>query len=154
FEQGLRELGWFKGRNIQIHYRLAAQRGMLQTYARELLALQPDLIVAGSGLVASAFLQEGSTLPIVFVTAINPVGTGLVSALHRPGGNLTGFTNSISSMGGKWLELLKQVAPGTARVAIMYNPDNATGALSFFLPQVETVAASIRVEPVTRPARS
>jgi putative ABC transport system substrate-binding protein len=154
FEQGLRELGWFKGRNIQIHYRLAARRDMLQAHARGLLALRPDLIVAGSGLVALALLQEGCTLPIVFVTSVNPVGTGLVTALHRPGGNVTGFTNCISSMGGKWLELLKEVAPSVTCVTIMYNPDNASHSLSFFLPPVETVAASIAVEPVTRPVRS
>jgi putative ABC transport system substrate-binding protein len=152
FEQGLRELGWFKGRNIQIHYRVAAERDMLQAHARELIALQPDLIVAGSGFVVPALLQEACTLPIVFVTAVDPVRHGFVNALQRPGGNLTGFTNSIPSMGGKWLELLKQVAPSVARVAIMYNP--ASPSLSFFLPQVEAIAASIAVEPVTRPVRS
>jgi len=155
FEQGLRELGWIKGRNIQIHYRLAAEREALQAHARDLMWLQPDLIVAGSGFVVSALLQEACTLPIVFVTSVNPVANGFVSALQRPGGNLTGFTNSIPSMGGKWLELLKQVAPSVARVSIMYNPDKA-GAhnISFFLPQVEAVAASIAVEPVARPVRS
>jgi putative ABC transport system substrate-binding protein len=154
FEQGLRELGWIKGRNIQIHYRLAAERDLLQAHARELMALQPDLIVAGNGFVVSALLQEACALPIVFVTAVNPVGSGFVNALQRPGGNLTGFTNSISSMGGKWLELLKEIAPSVARVSIMYNPDTASGNLSFFLPPVETVAASIAVEPLTRPVRS
>jgi putative ABC transport system substrate-binding protein len=117
------------------------------------MALQPDLIVVGSMSMGRALLQEGCTLPIVFVTAVNPVGNGYVNSLHRPGGNLTGFTNSLSSMGGKWLELLKQVAPSIARVAIVYNPNNAS-TLSYFLPQVKTVAASIRVEPVTRPVRS
>jgi putative ABC transport system substrate-binding protein len=154
FEQGLRELGWIKGRNIQIHYRLAAERDVLQAHARELMALQPDLIVAGSAFVVSALLEEACTLPIVFVTAVNPVAHGFVTALQRPGGNLTGFTNSIPSMGGKWLELLKEVAPGVARASIMFNPDTAARNLSFFLPQVERVAASIAVEPVTRPVRS
>src|ERR1700704_2814870 len=114
FEQGLRELGWIKGRNVQIHYRLAAEREALQAHARDLMWLQPDLIVAGSGFVVSALLQEACTLPIVFVTSVNPVANGFVSALQRPGGNLTGFTNSVPSMGGKWLELLKQVAPSVA----------------------------------------
>ena len=154
FEQGLRELGWIKGRNIQIHYRLAAERDVLQAHARELMALQPDLIVAGSPFVVSALLQEACTLPIVFVTAVNPVASGFVTTLQRPGGNLTGFTNSIPSMGGKWLELLKAVAPGVARVSIMYNPDRAGRNLSFFLPQVEAVAASMAVEPVATPVRS
>src|SRR5215470_19262239 len=154
FEQGLRELGWIKGRNIQIHYRVAAEREALQAHARDLMALQPDLIVAGSGYVVSALLQETCTLPIVFVTSVTPVADGYVSALQRPGGNLTGFSNSIPSMGGKWLELLKAIAPGVARASIMFNPETAPSSLSFFLPQVETVAASIAVEPVTTPVRS
>src|SRR5262245_44033224 len=114
FEQGLRELGWIKGRNIQIHYRLAAKRSMLQAYARELIALQPDLIVAGSAFVVSALLEETCTLPIVFVTSVTPVANGFVSALQRPGGNLTGFTHSIPSMGGKWLEMARTAQGGLA----------------------------------------
>jgi putative ABC transport system substrate-binding protein len=154
FEQGLRELGWIKGRNIQIHYRLAAERDLLQAHARELIALKPDLIVAGSGFVVSALLQEGCTLPIIFVTAVNPVGAGFVSTLQRPGGNLTGFTNSLPSMGGKWLELLKEVAPAVARVSILFHPDSSARSISFFMPPVEAVAASIAVEPVATPVRS
>jgi putative tryptophan/tyrosine transport system substrate-binding protein len=154
FEQGLRELGWIKGRNIQIHYRLAAERDALQAHARDLMALQPDLIVASSGYVVSALLQETCTLPIVFVTSVNPVANGFVAALQRPGGNLTGFTNSIPSMGGKWLELLKELAPGVARVSIMFNPDASSRHLSFFFPQVETLASSIAVELAAAPVRS
>jgi putative tryptophan/tyrosine transport system substrate-binding protein len=154
FEQGLRELGWIKGRNIQIHYRLAAERDALQAHARDLMALQPDLIVAGSGYVVSALLQETCTLPIVFVTSVNPVANGFVAALQRPGGNLTGFTNSIPSMGGKWLELLKELAPGVARVSIMFNPDALSRNLSFFFPQAETLASSIAVELAAAPVRS
>ena len=154
FEQGLRELGWIKGRNIQIHYRLAAEQDVLQAHARDLMALQPDLIVASSTFVVSALLQEACTLPIVFVSAVDPVARGFVNALQRPGGNLTGFTNSIPSMGGKWLELLKEVAPGVARVSIMFNPDRAPRSLSFFFPQVETVASSVAVELAAAPVRS
>jgi putative ABC transport system substrate-binding protein len=153
-EQGLRELGWIKGRNIQIHYRLAAERDQLQAHARDLMALQPDLIVAGSGYVVSVLLQETCTLPIVFVTSVNPVANGFVAALQRPGGNLTGFTNSIPSMGGKWLELLKELAPGVARVSIMFNQDASSRNLSFFFPQVETLASSIAVELVAAPVRN
>jgi putative tryptophan/tyrosine transport system substrate-binding protein len=154
FEQGLRELGWIKGRNIQIHYRLAAERDALQAHARDLMALQPDLIVASSGYVVSALLQETCTLPIVFVTSVNPVANGFVAALQRPGGNLTGFTNSIPSMGGKWLELLKELAPGVARVSIMFNPDASSRHLSFFFPQAETLASSIAVDLAAAPVRS
>jgi len=153
FEQGLRELGWINGRNIQIHYRLAAKRELLQAHARDLIALKPDLIVAGSSFVTATLLQENCTLPIVFVTAINPVGDGFVSALQRPGGNLTGFTHCSPSIGGKWLELLKEIAPAVARVSIVYNPDTAARSLSFFLPPVEAVAASVAVEPIVSPVR-
>src|SRR5437870_10765170 len=100
FERGLRELGWFKGRNILIHYRFAAQSDQLKAHARELALMQPDLIVASSSPVVSALLQEATTVPIVFVTAANPVAAGFVTTLQRPGGNLTGFTNNLPSMGG------------------------------------------------------
>jgi len=154
FEQGMRELGWFKGRNILIHYRFAAHSDQLKGYARELAFMQPDLIVAGSSPVVSALLQEAATMPIVFVTSANPVGTGFVTALQRPGGNLTGFTNNHPSMGGKWLELLKQVAPNVARVAIMFNPETSPGSAAYFVPSVEAAAASIAVQPFVVPVRS
>jgi putative tryptophan/tyrosine transport system substrate-binding protein len=154
FEQGLRELGWFKGRNILIHYRFAAQSDQLKAHARELALMQPDLIVAGTGIVVSALLQEAATVPIVFVTSINPVASRFVTALQRPGGNLTGFTNNIPSIGGKWLELLKEVAPSIARVAIMFNPETAPSSASHFLPTVEAAAASIAVQPFVVPVRS
>jgi ABC-type uncharacterized transport system substrate-binding protein len=154
FEQGLRELGWFKGRNILIHYRLTAEPDQLKAYARELASLQLDLIVAGSSSVVSALLQEATTVPIVFVTSVNPVGYGFVTALQRPGGNVTGFTNTLPSMGGKWLELLKAVAPNIARVAIMFNPETAPGSASYFVPTVEAAAASIAVQPFVVPVRS
>jgi ABC-type uncharacterized transport system substrate-binding protein len=154
FEQGLRELGWFKGRNILIHYRFAAEPDQLKAYARELAIMQPDLIVAGTGLVVQALLQEAITVPIVFVTSVNPVGYGFVTALQRPGRNLTGFTNNIPSIGEKWLELLKQVAPKVARVAIMFNPETAPGSASYFVPTVEAAAASIAVQPFVVPVRS
>jgi len=154
FEQGLRDLGWFKGRNILIHYRFAAQSDQLKVHARELALMQPDLVVAGTSMVASALLQEAATVPIVFVTSINPVAYGFVTALQRPGGNLTGFTNNIPSMGGKWLELLKAVAPNIARVAIMFNPETAPFSASHFIPTVEAAAASIAVQPFVVPVRS
>ena len=152
FEQGLRELGWFKGRNILIHYRFAASPEQLKVHARELALMQPDLIVAGSGMVVSALRQESTTVPIVFVTAVNPVANGYVAALQRPGGNLTGFTNNSPSMGGKWLELLKQVAPSITRVAIMFNRD--ANSASYFVPTIEAAAASNGVRPIVVSVRS
>jgi putative tryptophan/tyrosine transport system substrate-binding protein len=154
FEQGLRELGWFKGRNILIHYRFAATPEQLKVHARELALMQPDLIVAGTGMVVSALRQESTTVPIVFVTAVNPVANGHVAALQRPGGNVTGFTNNLPSIGEKWLELLKQVAPKVTRVAILFNPDTGNPNASYFVPTLEAAAASIAVQPFVVPVRS
>jgi ABC-type uncharacterized transport system substrate-binding protein len=154
FEQGLRELGWFKGRNILIHYRFAATPEQLKVHARELALMQPDLIVAGTGMVVSALRQTSTTVPIVFVTAVNPVANGHVAALQRPGGNVTGFTNNLPSIGEKWLELLKQVAPKVTRVAILFNPDTGASIASYFVPTLEAAAASIAVQPFVVPVRS
>jgi putative tryptophan/tyrosine transport system substrate-binding protein len=154
FEQALRELGWSKGRNILIHYRFAVDLEQLKAGARELTGLQPDLVVAGSSFVVSALLEEACAAPIVFVSAANPIGNGFVTALQRPGGNLTGFTNSVPSMGGKMLELLKEVAPRIARITIMFNPETASGSMSQFVPSIEAAAASITVQPLVVPVRS
>jgi putative ABC transport system substrate-binding protein len=148
FEQGLRELGWVEGRNLRIHYRFGADSARLRESTRELLSLQPELIVAGSTFVVSAILGETRTIPVVFVTASDPVGDGFVASLARPGGNATGFTNSVSSMSGKWLELLREIAPGIERVAIMFNPASAPSRGSYFLRPFETAAASIAIKPL------
>jgi putative ABC transport system substrate-binding protein len=116
--------------------------------------LRPELIVAGSSFVVSAILGETRTIPVVFVTASDPVGDGFVASLARPGGNVTGFTNSIASMGGKWLELLKEIAPGIERVAIMFNPASAPSRGSYFLPPFEAAAASIGVKSLAMPLHS
>ena len=154
FEMGLRDFGWAQGRGIRIHYRFAAESDGLRTAAKELLALQPEVIVAGSTFVATALLRETRMVPIVFVTAADPVGDGLVASLARPGGNATGFTNSVSSMSGKWLELLKEIAPSVERVAIMFNPASAPTGGSYFLVPFETAAASIAVKPIAMPVHS
>jgi ABC-type uncharacterized transport system substrate-binding protein len=155
FEQGLRELGWFKERNILIHYRFAAQSDQLKVYARELAGLQPDLIVAGTGLVVQALLREvGTTVPIVFVTMVDPVGIGFVRTLQRPGGNMTGFTWPLPSLGGKWLQLLKEIAPNIVRVGIMSNPDMAYRSTSYFIQAIEAAAASNAVQPFVLSVRS
>ena len=151
FEQGLRELGWVEGRNLRIHYRFGADSDRLRDSAKELLSFQPELIVAGSTVVVSALLRETRAFPIVFVSAADPMGDGFVASLARPGGNATGFTNSVSSMGGKWLELLKEIAPKVERVAIMFNPASAPSRGSYFLPPFETAAASIAIKPLPMP---
>ena len=154
FEQGLRDLGWVEGRNIQTHYRFADETDRIEVLAKELVSLQPDVIVASSGLVVFALLRETRTTPIVFVTTADPVGDGFVASLARPGRNATGFTNNLSSMGGKWLELLKEIAPRVERVAIMFNPGTAPSGGSYFLPPLEAAAASIAVKSLAMLVRS
>jgi len=154
FEQGLRELGWVEGRNLRIHYRFGADSDRLRESAKELLSLRPELIVAGSTSVVAALMRESRTIPVVFVTASDPVGDGFVATLARPGGNATGFTNNVSSMSGKWLELLKDIAPTIERVAIMFNPASAPTGGAYFLLPFETAAASAAVKPLPMPVHS
>jgi putative ABC transport system substrate-binding protein len=151
FQAGLEELGWIERRNIRIVYRWGTGRDQLQALARELVALKADLIVAGSSVVVAAILRETRTMPIIFVTASDPIGDGFVASLAQPGGSATGFTNSLATVGGKWVELLKEIAPGVTRVAIMYNRDTApTGGL-YFLQPIEAAAASFGVRPFATP---
>ena len=154
FEAGLRDLGWIPERNIHIRYRFAADTHQLARVANELVASAPDMIVASSGIAASALLRETRTIPIVFVTTSDPVGDRFVTSLARPGGNATGFTNSLSSMGGKWVELLKQVAPAMTRVGIIFNPETAPTKGSYFLPPFEAAAKSAAVTPLTISVRA
>jgi putative ABC transport system substrate-binding protein len=151
FEQGLRDLGWSEGRNIRIHYRFAGGVDRLQMLAKEMVELQPDVIVASSGLVVLALLRETRTIPIVFVTAADPVSDGFAASLARPGGNVTGFTNDLATMGGKWLELLKEIAPAVGRVAVMFNPATAPASGSYFMPPFEAAAKSLGVSPRPMP---
>jgi len=126
FTQGLAELGWTDGRNVRMDIRWAAGSvDRVRMYAKELVALQPDVILANTTPVTAALQRETRTIPIVFAPVSDPVGSGFVTSLPRPGGNITGFTNLEGSMGGKWLDLLSEIAPGVKRVACMFNPDTA-----------------------------
>ena len=154
FERGLRDLGWIEGRNLRLHYRFATDADQLQMAAWELLALQPAIIVASSSFVVSELLRVTQTIPIVFVTAADPIGDGFVSSLARPGGMATGFTGNYSSIGGKWLELLKEIAPNIERVAVMFNPATATGSQAYFFPPLEAAALSIGVGALAMPVRN
>jgi putative ABC transport system substrate-binding protein len=148
FVRVLAQSGWAEGRNIRIDVRWtngdADRAGVL---AKELVALQPDVIFAGTTPVTVALQGETRTIPIVFAPVSDPVGDGLVASLPRPGGNITGFINIEAAMGGKWLELLKEVAPRLRRVAIMFNPDTAPGGGSYYLGPFEAAARSLAVEP-------
>jgi putative ABC transport system substrate-binding protein len=153
FEQGLRELGWVEGRNLRTEYRYAPGGGdLLRSYAAELVRMTPDLILANSTPVMAALQEQRPALPIVFVQVTDPVGQGLVSNLARPGGNLTGFTNFEFSIGTKWLETLKQLAPRATRVALVFNPDTAPFAGLFQRP-VEAAAPSFGITPSAAAAR-
>jgi putative ABC transport system substrate-binding protein len=136
FAHGLRELGWTDGRNMRIDYRwAAADADRYRTYAAELVALAPDVILASSSASVTALQQTTRTVPIVFVNVIDPVGAGFVASLARPGGNSTGFTLFEYSLSGKWLELFKEIAPNLTRIAILRDPAIAAGIGQFAVIQ-------------------
>jgi putative tryptophan/tyrosine transport system substrate-binding protein len=127
---------------------------LMRMFAKELVALQPDVILT-HGIPPTASLQRDTrTLPIVFAAAADPVGDGFVGSLHRPGGNITGFINLEAEMGGKWVELLTEIAPAVKQVAIMFNPDTTPGGGLYYLPAFEAGARSLKVEPIVAPVRS
>jgi putative ABC transport system substrate-binding protein len=132
FLQGLQELGWIDGRNVRVDTRWGAGGGeCVRKYTAELVALTPDVILASGGSVVAGLLQATRTVPIVFTQTPDPVGAGFVESLARPGGNATGFSIFEYSMGGKWLELLKQTAPGVTRVAVIRDPATPQGIGQF-----------------------
>ena len=146
FEQGLKELGWMEGRNLHIDFRWGTgDAAEMQTFAKELVGLKPDLIVGMTTPAVAALVEETKTIPIVFASIVDPLGRGFISDMARPGGNVTGILNYEFSMGGKWLETLKQIAPAVRRVALLFNPDMAPYAPSF-VRQVELTAPSFAVE--------
>jgi putative ABC transport system substrate-binding protein len=144
FLQGLQQLGWTDGRNVRIDYRWAAGNAeRFRSYAAELLALAPDIILASASPAVAALQQATRTVPIVFVLVIDPVGAGFVASLARPGGNITGVTQHEFSIGAKWLELLKQLAPRVTRVAVLYDPGNP--ATRGYLAEMEPATRSLGV---------
>jgi putative ABC transport system substrate-binding protein len=129
FVRGLEGFGWVGGKNIQIDYRFAARDPTLfKPYAAELVGLSPDAILASTPPAVEAVRQQTRTIPIVFVFVVDPVGLGFVESLARPGGNITGFSAADAPMMGKWVQLLKEIAPRVARVAVIFNPDTAPQA--------------------------
>jgi putative ABC transport system substrate-binding protein len=145
FLQGLQEAGWSVGRNVRVDLRWGGgDPELYRSHAAELVALAPDVFLAAGAIVTRALQRATRTIPIVFANAVDPVGMGFVASLARPGGNATGFTIFEFSMGGKWLELLKQIAPGITRAAVLRDPSLASGAGEF--GAVQTVAPSFGVE--------
>jgi putative ABC transport system substrate-binding protein len=122
----LAELGWIDGRNVQIDYRFAAADvERMRVFAKELVALQPDVLLGQTTGVVAALKREAKTIPIVFVIVSDPVGSGFVESLPHPGGNITGFINIEASLSGKWIEMLKEIVPQITRAALMFNPATA-----------------------------
>jgi putative ABC transport system substrate-binding protein len=153
FREGLQKLGWAEGRNVQIDIRWgAADTANARRYAAEIVALAPDVIVTGASAATAAVQEATRTLPIVFVNVSDPVGAGYVASLARPGGNATGFTFVEYGMSGKWLELLKEIAPRVTRVAILRDPTLAAGIGQ--LGAIQSVAPSFRVEASPIDARN
>jgi len=153
FMLSLAQSGWADSSNLLIDVRwTAANLELVRKHAKELVALKPDVLVATSTSVTAAFQHETRAIPIVFVGLSDPVGAGFVANLARPGGSLTGFINIEAGMGGKWLELLNEIAPGIQRAAIMFSPDTATA--SYYMPSLEAAARSLGVTPIAAPVRS
>jgi putative tryptophan/tyrosine transport system substrate-binding protein len=153
--QGLAGLGWIDGRTVRMEVRWEGDSAdRLQTLAKELVDLQPDVILASTTSVTAALQRQTGTIPIVFVTISDPVGSGFVAGLPHPGGNITGFMLQDASMGGKLLQLLTEIAPGVKRVGVMFNPDTATYVRSYYLPSFEAAARLLKATPVAAPVRS
>jgi putative ABC transport system substrate-binding protein len=147
FQQELEKHGWSEGRNIHIDYRVAPAGAQAQTLAKELVASQPEVIFAVSRPVTAALQKETHTIPIVFTYVIDPIGAGFIASLARPGGNLTGIMAYEESMVGKWLGMLKEIAPKTARVALLGNPKTAV-YYDYLLHAAEAAAPSLGIEAV------
>src|SRR3974390_364164 len=148
FLQGLQELGWSVGHNVIVDIRWSAGNNAdARKYATELVALAPDVILANSSAAVAPLFQETRTVPIVFTTVVDPVDAGYVGSLARPGGNITGFTVFEYSMSGKWLQLLKEIAPGVTRVAVTRDPSIASGPGQFAVIQAAAPSLGVELRP-------
>jgi putative ABC transport system substrate-binding protein len=151
FREELRKLGWTEGRNIEIEIRWAgADVESMKRFAKELVALQPDLIVTSSTPATAAMLQQTRAIPVVFVLVGDPIGSGFVTSLARPGGNVTGFTPIEGSLGGKWAEILRDIAPSLSRVTLVFNAPTAP-FVDRYLKPFRAAAASFGMEAIVSP---
>ena len=148
FLQGLQEVGWAIGRNIRIDYRFISRQDLLSKYAAELLAFAPDVVFANANPCVQQLLQATHSVPIVFVAVTDPVASGFVQNLARPGGNATGFTTAEFGMSGKWLELLKEIAPSVQRVAVLQDPTAGGSSMAQFAA-IQAVAPPFGIELVS-----
>jgi putative ABC transport system substrate-binding protein len=154
FRDALTKLGWTEGSNLRTEVRWGVgDADKIRLFAKEIVDLRPDAIVGQSTPVVVALVRETQTIPIVFVNVADPIGSGFVASLARPGGNLTGFTTDNSALGGKWIELLKEIAPRTVRAALMFNPTTAV-PLKFYMPSVQAAASTLGVEVNATPVHA
>ena len=154
FEQKLKNLGWSRGRDIRIDYRWPGDDiDRINAYAIELVEMGPELIFTASTSGVQAVRRRSEAIPIIFVNVTDPVASGLVPDLARPGGSITGFTAPDRTICGKWLEIVKEIAPRTSRVALIFNPDTASHAKNFLNP-LEAAAPAYAAKPVAMPFRT
>jgi putative tryptophan/tyrosine transport system substrate-binding protein len=156
FREGLRVLGWKEGENVAIETRWGAGNPkLMEEFARELVQWKPDVIFTNSTPVTRAFTRITTTIPIVFAAVSDPVGDGFVASLARPGGNVTGFSNFDSEIGGKWVELLHEVAPEVRHAALVFNPMTAPGGgTAFIRPSFDAAARKLTLQPIPVPVQS
>ena len=154
FRDELAKLGWKEGSNLRIELRWSTDNAeALRKLAKELVDLRPDAILGRGTSETIALAGETKTIPIVFAAVSDPIGSGFAASLARPGGNITGFTNVESTLGGKWVELLKEIAPHTVRVSLLFNP-KTVAPLQFYLPSIQTAAKSLAVQVSTAPVHA
>src|SRR5215813_6253237 len=155
FERGLEAEGWSVGKSLRIEYRFTGgDSNTMRALAKELVELKPDCILGHSTPVVTALMQATRTIPIVFVSVADPVGSGFVASMARPGGNMTGFTIFPATITGKYLSMLKEMVPQLVRAAILYNPDSAPAAGTFFLTPFTDAAREFKVQPITAQVRN
>ena len=154
FRGALAKLGWTGGNNLRIELRWAGDDpGRMKTFAKELVDLRPDAILSVTTPVTGVLVRETQTIPIVIVTVADPISSGFVTNLGRPGGNITGFALYEPGMGGKWLELLKRIAPGVTRVALLFNPATSV-PVKFYMSSIEAAATSFAIQASTAPVHA
>ena len=154
FRAALAKLGWTEGSNLRVELRWsAADPDKIRTFAKELVDLRPDAIFGVTTPVIGALARETRTIPIVFAAVSDPIGSGFVANLAHPGGNITGFTTHDPALGGKWVGLLKEIAPRTVRVALLFNPATAV-PIQFFMPSIQAAASSFPIEVSAAPVHA
>jgi putative tryptophan/tyrosine transport system substrate-binding protein len=154
FRDALAKLAWTEGSNLRIELRWSAgDPDRMKTFAKELVDLQPDAILSQTTPVTASLVRETQTIPIVVVVVTDPIGSGFAASLARPGGNVTGLQNREPTLGGKWVELLKEIAPRTERVALLFNPAT-TVPIQFFMPSIQAAASSLAIQSSVAPVQA